>query len=134
MPLPTEESRIASTEAEIGRRLPDDLRARLLEDNGGEIEAGGIVWHLHPVFDDSDKRRLRRTATAHVVHETREAREAFEDLLPADAVVVANNGGGDLLLLLPDSDVPCWWEPATGELNAAPTDWSQAAADDVGDG
>ena len=129
MPFPVDETRISAAETKLGRRLPDGLRNRLQEQNGGEIEAGGTVWFLHPIFDDSDRRRLRSTATNNVVHETEEAREAFEDLMPEHAAVVANDGGGNYLLLLAGEDVPCRWEPRTDELEEAPTDWSQASAD-----
>jgi hypothetical protein len=59
------------------------------------------VWYLHPIRDDSDRSRLRRTATNDIVHETDEARDAFKELFPDGAVVVANDGGGSYLLLLP---------------------------------
>ena len=131
MAFPVDEERIAQAETELGRRLPDGLRDRLREANGGELEAGGIVWFLHPVYDDSDRAHLRRTATNNLVHETREAREAFGDGFPEGAVVVANDGGGDYLLLVADEDTPRWWSPRTGELEPAPTDWSQASADAV---
>ena len=74
---------------------------------------------------------LRRTATNNIVHETEEARDAFKELFPDGAVVLANDGGGDYLLLLPGENEPQWWEPRTGELEPAPTDWSQASADAV---
>jgi hypothetical protein len=131
MPFPVDDSRIAAAEEALGRRLPDGLRERPWQENGGEIEAAGIVWYLHPVRDDTDRRRLRRTATSNIVHETEEAREAFKELFPDGAVVVANDGGGDYLVLLPGEDEPRWWEPRTGNLERAPTDWSQASADAV---
>jgi hypothetical protein len=131
MPFPVDESRLVAAENTLGRRLPDGLRDRLRQANGGETEAAGIVWYLHPIFDDSDRRRLRRTATNNVVHETEEARDAFQELFPDGAVAVANDGGGNYLLLIPDEDEPRWWEPSTGRLEPAPTDWSQGSADAV---
>jgi hypothetical protein len=131
MPFPVDESRITDAEQALGRRLPDGLRERLRQENGGEIEAAGIVWYLHPILDDSDRRRLRRTATNNILHETEEARDAFKELFPDDAVAVANDGGGDYLLLLPGDDEPRWWAPGTGNLEPAQTDWSQASADAV---
>lgn len=133
MPFSVDDGRIAAAEKALGRRLPDGLRGRLRQENGGEIEAAGIVWYLHPIFDDSDRGRLRRTATSNIVHETEEARAAFEELFPEGAIVVANDGGGDYLLLLSDENEPRWWEPRTGRLEPAPTDWSQASADAVAD-
>lgn len=131
MPFPVDESRIVAAEKTLGRRMPDGLRDRLRQANGGEIQAAGIVWYLNPILDDSDRRRLRRTATNNVVHETDEARDAFQDFFPDGAVAVANDGGGNYLLLLPDEEQPRWWEPSTGQLEPAPTDWSQASADAV---
>ena len=106
VPFPVDESRIAAAERVLGRRLPDGLRDRLRREDGGEVEAAGIVWQLHPIFDDSDRRRLRRTATSNVVHETEEARGAFRELFPDGAVAVASDGGGNYLLLLPDENRP----------------------------
>ena len=131
MPFPVDGSRIAAAEEALGRRLPDGLRGRLQQENGGEIEASGSVWYLHPILDDSDRRPLRRTATNNIVHETEEARDAFTEFFPDGAVAVANDGGGDYLLLLPGEDEPRLWEPRTGNLEPARTDWSQASADAV---
>jgi hypothetical protein len=133
MSFSVDEGRIAAAEKALGRRLPDGLRGRLHRENGGEIEAAGIVWYLHPILDDCDRGRLRRTATNNVVHETQEARAAFEELFPDGAIVVANDGGGDYLLLLSEENQPRWWEPRTGRLEPAATDWSQASADAVTD-
>ena len=133
MAFPVDEERIAAAEEALKRRLPDGLRDRLREQNGGEVEAGGIVWFLHTVFDDSDRARLRRTATNHLVHETQELRDAFGELFPDGAAAVAGDGGGDVLLLLPGEDVPRHWTPRTGDLDPAPTDWTQASADAVPD-
>ena len=133
MPFPVDDSRIAAAEKALGRRLPNGLRERLRQENGGEVQAAGIVWYLHPILDDSDRRRLRRTATSNILHETEEARVAFKELFPDGAVVVAHDGGGDYLVLLPGEDEPRGWEPRTGDLEPAPTDWSQASADAVPD-
>ena len=120
MPFSVDDGRIAAAEKALGRRLPDGLRGRLRQENGGEIEAAGIVWYLHPIFDDSDRGRLRRTATSNVVHETQEARAAFEVLFPEGAIVIANDGGGDYLLLLSDENEPRWWEPRTTNDRPSP--------------
>lgn len=102
MGFPVDESAIIRAEAALGRRLPDTLRARLMRDNGGEIDADNDVWALIPVFDDSDRRRLTRTAN-HIVRETDSARRGWRGF-PEGAVVVADDGSGDLVVLLPGSD------------------------------
>jgi hypothetical protein len=83
MPFPIDEERIERAERELGRRLPSELRPRLMRDNGGEIAAMPVAkeqrrdfdpyWDLHPVWDDSDQRRAARTAS-HIVREAAEAR------------------------------------------------------------
>jgi hypothetical protein len=35
---------------------------RLLRDNGGDLKIAGDWWILHPVRDDTDRKRLKRTA------------------------------------------------------------------------
>ena len=82
MAFPVDQERIEAAEHKLGQRLPEDLRARLRDDNGGEIvaelleDAAGDFdpdWELYPVWDDTDRRRAARTASR-IVHETREAR------------------------------------------------------------
>lgn len=116
MPFPVHDSRIAASEKALGRRLPNGLSERLRQKNGGEIEAAGIVWYLHPILDDSDRRRLRHTGTNNIVHETEGARDAFKELFRDGAVAVANDGGGDYPLLLHGENEQRWWEPRTGNL------------------
>ena len=56
------------------------------------------LWQLHPVFDDSDRKRMGRTAN-HLVRETAVARgwSGF----PAEAIAIGANGSGDRLVLMP---------------------------------
>ncbi len=99
MPFPTSEEFVAAAELQLGIALPDSLRARLLQGNGGELEATGDSWTLFPVADTSDRKRLTRTAN-HIVLETQNARRwpGFPEL----GVPIAANGSGDYLILLPD--------------------------------
>ena len=127
MPFAVGEDRIEAAEGELGRRLPVDLRDRLMRDNGGEIEVDGYpgdnpIWYLHPVWDPSDRRRIARTAN-HIVGETREAHDTIGDL-PAGSIVIADNGTGDLLLVLADDDDVVWWDHETGEIESVAPDWS----------
>jgi hypothetical protein len=112
---------------QLGRRLPDTLRARLRRDDGGEIEVAGYpgdnaIWFLHPVWDPGDRKRISRTAN-HVVRETREARETIGDL-PAGAIVIADNGTGDLLLVLGEGDDVVWWDHETGDVEPVSVNWA----------
>ena len=56
-------------EESLAIMLPAAVRARLLQENGGEIEADGDVWELFPVEDSTDRKRISRTAN-HIVRET----------------------------------------------------------------
>jgi SMI1 / KNR4 family (SUKH-1) len=127
VPFPVGEDRINEAETQLGRGLPDALRARLKRDNGGEIEVAGYpgdnaIWFLHPVWDPGDRKRISRTAN-HVVRETREARETIGDL-PADAIVIADNGTGDLLLGLGEGDDVVWWDHETGDVEPVSVNWA----------
>ncbi len=97
------------------------MRARLLRDNGGDIEADGEVWILHPVWDAGDRKRMARTAN-HVVRETREAGKLVG--YPTAAIAIASNGTGDFLVLRAGSDEVECWEHETGECRAAVVSWS----------
>ena len=126
MPFSAGEDRVNEAETELGRRLPEALRARIKRDNGGEIEVAGYpgddaIWYLHPVCSPGDRKRMARTAN-HVVHETREAHETIVDL-PAGAIVIADNGTGDLLLVLGEGDDVVWWDHETGDIESVKANW-----------
>lgn len=101
MPFPVQERYLVEAEAELGVRLPADLRVRLMKCNGGRVEVAEDYWELHPVFDKSNRKRISRTAS-HIVRETDYARTwpGF----PPDAIAVGSNGTADRLMLLPDPD------------------------------
>jgi hypothetical protein len=125
--FPVGEDRIEQAETELGRRLPEALRARLLRDNGGEIRVHGYagddpIWSLHPVWDPGDRRRAARTAN-HIVRETEEARREAAGL-PSGSIVIAGNGTGDLLVVLAGADDVVWWDPETTEVEHVTADWS----------
>ncbi|MEQ1832156.1 MAG: SMI1/KNR4 family protein [Candidatus Eisenbacteria bacterium] len=120
MAFPTELSFIESEEAKLGVRLPADLRARLLGNNGGEIATDDEDWSLFPVFDASDRKKAARSAN-HIARETQAAREWRG--FPPSAVAIARNGSGDYLVLLPSVDKPgaldkkiYLWAHETGSL------------------
>ena len=110
MPFPAPETTVAAAEAALGRRLPAAHRARLIADNGGEIGAMDDHWRLYPVWDQSDRRTVARTAN-HIVRENRTLRVDWPDLLHG-FIAIADNGNGDLLLQpynAPDPErTPMW--------------------------
>jgi|SRR5690606_3609804 len=122
MPFPVDRAFIERAEQQLGRSLPKAFVQHLLSTNGGEVEAAGRTWMIHPVFDDSDRKRLRRTAN-HLVREAEAARRWCG--FPQDALAIAD-GEGDRLVLLPDGDrfgdTVYRWDHETGELHVvAPT-------------
>lgn len=62
MPFPVSHDRVLAVEAKLGRCLPAQYSARVVRDNGGEIRALGDNWRLHPVWDPSTKKTIKRTA------------------------------------------------------------------------
>ena len=73
MPFDLSAHRIDATETRLGIHLPVAYRTSMGRENGGVVLVDGETWCLHPMFDDADVRRLKRT-TNDVVHETTEAR------------------------------------------------------------
>lgn len=115
MAFPASEDMIAATEVVLGRRLPVNLREHLSQSNGGKVAVLDDYWQIHPVRDESDRKRLSRTAND-IVYETRVARswQGF----PQDAIAIAANDYGDRLVLLPDSDDIFLWDHETGAVSA----------------
>ena len=124
VPFPVDPERVAEAEAALGRPLPPRHRARLLRDNGGEVEveahpAVERIWNLHPVRDDSDRRRLTRTV-ADIVRETEAAREWPN--FPTGAISVAENGTGDRIMLDARGEYG-WWDHETGATGPVIVRW-----------
>jgi cell wall assembly regulator SMI1 len=121
MAFPADEERVVRAERELGRRLPIQLRKRLMRENGGEITATPIredeqrdfdpYWDLHPVCDGCDRGRAACSAS-HIVREAAEAR-AWPDF-PDGAIPFASNGTGDRLIVLPDSNDTLYWNHDDG--------------------
>ena len=128
MPHPLPPSCLAAAEATFGRRLPAGYAARLLRENGGTVACRGEHFELYPVRDETDRKRLARTAVD-VVVETESA--SSWPRFPAGALAVGHNGTGDLLILRPDPDSPAdspryaeavlWWNHETGETTPVAT-------------
>src|SRR5579872_5726724 len=113
MPFSLDIQFVKRVEAKLGRKLPLDYVVKMCRDNDGGVSAGPDDWCLFPIFDDSDKKRLKRTCND-IIRETASAREwpGF----PANALAIGNNGGGDYLVLLPEpagerfADAVYWWD------------------------
>jgi hypothetical protein len=120
MAFPLDIQFVKRTEVKLRRKLPLGYVAKMCRDNGGEVATGTDHWWLYPIFDDSDRKRLKRTCND-IVRETAQARE-WPDF-PAEALAIRNNGGGDQLVLLADpetdryADAVYWWDHETGELD-----------------
>ena len=120
VPFPVEIAFVRKAEERLRADLPVSYVTAMLEENGGSVDAADDSWEVHPIFDDSDKVRLKRTCND-VVHETREVREWQN--FPPDAVSIADNGAGDHLILVPESpdakrlgEAVYRWDHETGEI------------------
>lgn len=120
MPFPVDIEFVQRAEGKLGRKLPADYVVRMCRANGGEVAAGADTWSLYPIFDDSDRKRLKRTCND-IVRETLSARQW--DNFPPDAVAIASNGGGNQLVFVADPasdryrDDVLWWDHETGEIH-----------------
>jgi hypothetical protein len=117
MALPVALDRILEAERRLGVEFPPDLKALILQRNGGHLSANGDDWELHPVWDPTDRRTASRSAN-HVELETRVARSWSR--FPPLAVSIGVNSSGDRLVLLPGSDRIHAWDHETG--TCAPID------------
>ena len=113
MPFPLDYKFIIATEEQLGFNFPEQYKAKMQIENGGEFsismsdsdeyEEGDDIeaWWLFPFQDTSDIKRIKRTM-GHIVEEHKSTRE-IEDF-PANSVAIANNGAGDYLLMRADED------------------------------
>jgi hypothetical protein len=88
--------------------------------NGGEIDTDDDSWTIHPFFDKSDIKRIKRT-TNNIILETKSSREWVD--FPQTAIAIGDNGTGDKLILLPVDnnsnqlqDTIYFWFHETGEV------------------
>ena len=120
MAFPVDEQYITETEKQLGLRFPLKFKDKMKIENGGEIEAVDGSWTIHPFFDKSDMKRIKRT-TNNIIHETKESREW--DNFPSTGIAIGDNGSGDKLILLPTDNDPTqlsdkiyFWSHETGEV------------------
>ena len=77
-------------------------------------------WELHPVRDDSDRRRAARTAS-HIVREVDEA--CSWPRFPSGAIPFVSNGTADRLVLASDSDDLLYWDHEEGGTFGVRVGW-----------
>ena len=126
MSFPLEERFIEKAEGELGVRFPESFRRKMMAENGGEVAVGSDSFLLHPFYDTSDKKRIKRTCNS-IVHETKYAREHYR--LPDDIIIIGSNGGGDCLVYkIRDKEVVdptvFWLDHENDNLNHAADDFS----------
>jgi hypothetical protein len=126
MPFDLAESFILEAERRLGASLPASYKTAMARSNGGEIEALGDVWQLHPIADTSDRRRLARTAN-HIISET--ATMHNWSSFPVGALAIGGNGSGDCLIFLQETDAfgPAVyvWSHETGQTERLAHDFSE---------
>lgn len=128
MPFPVDVQFVNATEKKLGVKFRPDYVITITRQNGGEFAAGGDVWLLYPIFDGSDRKRLKRMCND-VVRETSQARE-WPDF-PDEAIAIGGNGTGDQLVLLAENDghfrhEVYWWDHETGELEKVAESFAEA--------
>jgi hypothetical protein len=120
MAFPLDIQFVKRAEARLGRKLPLGYVVKMCRDNSGQVATGDDEWQLYPIFDDSDRKRLKRTCND-IVRETASARDwpGF----PPGALAIGSNGGGDHLVLLADpetdryTEAVYWWDHETDALH-----------------
>ena len=127
MAFPVDERSIAIAEADLGVKFPDSFRKKMMESNGDGVEVLQDYFELHPFYDTSDKKRIKRTCNS-IVHETRTARERYG--LPENLIIIGNNGGGDILVYKIEDGVNLgakvyWQDHETNELVFAANDFAE---------
>ncbi len=120
MAFPVDEQYITETEKQLGLKFPLTFKEKMKIENGGEIETADDSWTIHPFFDKSDIKRIKRT-TNNIILETKESREW--DNFPSTGIAIGDNGSGDKLILLPTDNDPTQlsdkiylWSHETGEV------------------
>jgi hypothetical protein len=128
MPFPVDSVHIDRAAQKLGIRLPLSYIVHMQWSNGGDVEAANDTWQLFPIFDDSDKNRIKRTCND-IVRETKVAREWSG--FPENGVATASNGTGDKLVFVPNesnerlAEQVYWWDHETGELSVVAKDFAE---------
>jgi len=103
MAFPVDDQYIKAAEKELGLTFPLTFKDKMKRENGGEIETEYDSWTIHPFFDKSDIKRIKRTSN-HIILEAKNSKEW--DGFPDNAVAIGDNGSGDKLILLTTDSNP----------------------------
>ena len=121
-----EDKFILQAETELEANLPENYKASMQKNNGGEIEISGDIWEQYPIFDKSDRKRTARTCN-HIIVETKSCEDFCN--FPQNALAIAGNGCGDQLVLLKQSsnydNTIYVWSHETGEVDKVANDFSE---------
>ncbi len=92
MAFPVDIQFVKSAEAKLDLKLPLGYVVKMCRENGGSVTTDTVAWFLFPIFDDTDRTRLKRTCND-IIRETESAcsRPGF----PPDALAIGDNACGD---------------------------------------
>lgn len=92
--LPVAEQYLRQAEEKLGCRFPQAYVRRMTAANGGVIRLPGQreLWELYPIWDTSDKKRLKKTFND-VVRATEQLR--ISQGFPTGAVAIGSSLSGD---------------------------------------
>jgi hypothetical protein len=128
MPFPVDIKFINEAERKLGVKFPPSYVVRMGKSNGGQWDGPSGSWQLYPIFDTSDKKRLKRTCND-IVRQTILARDRPD--FPPNAVAIGADGGGNELVFIPQPDTPNLlahdvyaWDHETGELSKIADDFA----------
>jgi hypothetical protein len=135
MSFPVDEKFIEIAEAELGAKFPESFRNKMMRLNGGcvqlpdedELDKDEVSYYeLHPFYDTSDKKRIKRTCNS-IVHETKTYRDHYG--LSQNMIVLADCDGDLLVYKIEENgkiDPKVYWRDRdTEELEIVANDFSE---------
>lgn len=118
MPFPVDKQYIEKTETEMNVQFPADFKARMMKNNGGELESENYDIQLYPFFDESDKKRVSRTCN-HIGLETKKGKKWTG--FPENGVAIGTDGYGNQIILMHSGngildEKVYFWDHESGEV------------------